>query len=753
MGDAKTTRYTSRILVVGKSISPENIDDYIQVNDGIAVDIMNDFDSDLPGDRKYNVILLEQIPPQELILKLNAHSPGASHMSLGAAKDPRSLQAIHSGIHAFVAYEEENQSTSAEIRYAVLKKENVETIRAVGEHMQQMQKVPEFNGLESHINRILGDDGPELTAEQLADMGNKCPDDRKKMAALSKQAINAAKEYDIESALDFVESARAVDYQNERIPDLLWSVISDFVMIDRVVEAQHRIYADILRNDSSSIKKEVLLQVERTAPQLPVIKEIRPSRSRLSVVTVSDLECYRREDPDKQAIIREARTHRYFKRLQRRVKKGQNMINTPDIIGVVRVPDESREAWALYREYVEGDTVLDVLRDQLHSLERARANNQPRKTTKMRSSIISLMMNAAQQCAYSSAYGPIKLALGTQDHLETYYNQRMKKRIPDSFDKLFDAANIACLDKDEREALVNTMQPIHERLAALPNAFYGDAWYGNSLITEKRENMILLDFFGARRLPAVIDLATLICYGGFANKLSMRRDTTERNLVETFFNTYNSALVHFNEIVSGYNKNPRNFIRDEIARDAETFPEGEREAILHLLKMTDRTRFEKGHGAYAGLKKRVWEGKLRVSTNYIDDLEQYAKNMKVNKHAREYEVGNAEYKQALEIFRTDYYCALVHRSLLLGATFCEYAAERVENLDKKYRLIGEVNGTLGNAERGVNKLSPKVNTEGVMSEENNEALLKSIQRISGKVTAINKNFYKIFDNKEKDKKE
>lgn len=752
MGDAKTDRPASRILIVGKNVSEDSLPNHLKPREGVDVDIMKDPDAEIPGNEVYNIFLLEEFPSQELIRRLNDHSPKAIHGPLRVANDPDFIQAIQHGMHAFVAYEPTEKDPSSEFSYAALNTDNRETIQAIGERMQKEGKDIEFNGLEAHVNKILGEDGKSpLTAVQLSDMGSKCPEDRMRMAALSKQAMNAAKAYDFLAAFEFIDAAKDVNYKNEPIPDLLWAVLKDFLMFEKATEEQHRVIADILSSKSSGIQKETLLHVERTAHQLPVIQEISPSLSRLSVVSVSYLKCYRRENPDKHAIIREARIHRYFKRIQRRVKKGQNMIDTPDIISVVQVPDENRDAWALYREYVEGETLLDVLRGQVHELEKARNNNQPRKTTKMRSSIISLLMNAAQQVAYSTAYGPVRTALGMQDPLKRYYNQRMKKRIPESFDKLFAAAEADFLKDEEKTALKDLMKPIHKRLSSLPNAFYGDAWYGNSLITDEGGKMMLLDFFGARRLPAVIDLATLTCYGGFVNKLSVRRDTTERNMVETFFNVHNNALLAFNEIVSEYNKNPRKFIREEIARDAETFPESEKEAITQLLKMTDRTRFERGHGAYARLKQMAREGQLMVSSNYIDDLEQYAKNMRAHKHARAYEIGSPEYKESLGRFRTDYYCALAHRGLLLAATFCEYAA-RVENPEKRYRLIGEISGTLGAAERGVNRIVPPYASEEVVSAEDKENLSSTIRTIAGKVKSISRNFDKIFNNKEKENK-
>ena len=80
--------------------------------------------------------------------------------------------------------------------------------------------------------------------------------------------------------------------------------------------SQKQVHAKILENDSSRLKhstltKAALSQVEQNKDFTPV-KQIRPSRSDVSIVTVGDRQYYRREDTDKGLIDKEAKILEFY---------------------------------------------------------------------------------------------------------------------------------------------------------------------------------------------------------------------------------------------------------------------------------------------------------------------------------------------------------------------------------------------------------------------------------------------------------
>jgi hypothetical protein len=415
--------------------------------------------------------------------------------------------------------------------------------------------------------------------------------------------------------------------------------------------------------------------------------------------------------------------------LNKHMPWAQHLTRVPHYLAVVK--DPAQDAYALYREYVSGVRLLDEMRVAIEGLQKMKKSGKYRKEdiTTRRQMITTLLMNAVTQCAYVAACGPSSLADPVNNPLDDYYVRRVDERGVDQFNQLLSNAGYKTITPEVSALIKKFSMPMHERLAKLPTAFYKDAWYANSVIqtSDEGENWYFFDFASVKQLPAVIELATLLCYGGFVNKLKLnqRRDTIEEMLVRTFFNAYSKAVEEYNIVVERYESDPNRFLREIITADMKQQPQQYHGMFRQLLDQVGRFDFSRNPDKrFKKLKSKVDKGKLKIHKTYIYDLEAFVSNLERKSPLSLPAVNTPEYKTAMRGYLLDYYAALFHRSIVLGSTPSGFVLaddppeealekkedkenKREERTNKKYLLVREMRGTVANAARAAERFYSK----------------------------------------------
>ncbi|MFC1741874.1 hypothetical protein ACFL3V_05035 [Nanoarchaeota archaeon] len=757
MGDAKED-LERRILVIDSSPEEGTLFRFFE-EQGIKVDMINNpSEEDMPQDADYRFILLGQFTDFNLIEQLKEDFPDANYLCLNKIPpDPLTLNLLHMISHH--SYDQDELDVELQMIDEMITPEKMHDAREVEKELENTT-IPDFRNLEPHVDQMLGEYAA-LPLDELNQLIRKWEKDKSinreiKMAALCKQALMGIRKnaMGVHDALELLDIAKKMSPENNYVPDLIWSAVrSEIIRID-IKEGQRGYERILTKATLPEIILPTLMAVEQDVRRFPLEEEIRPSRSNVSIVTVGNTKCYRREDPQKESLEREESILKYFRRLQNRLPEGSNLVNVPKVMGFVKVQEPrvkgptkmpGNKNWAFYREYVtSGTRLLDAVRlllKDLHELQ-GTTEGDPKdiglKIKRKRDVLTKLFVHATRQCAYISAWGPTHLADSIKNPLDSYYVHRIDERVVDSFNSLFSAAGIEGISRDDRNNLVNCSMQIHEHLAGLDNAFYKDAWYANSLIKKGRGplEMYAFDFVSVKQLPAVIDLATLACYGGYVNKVSKRRDTLELKMVEEFFNTHTKAVDRFNRMVDLFEQDPNAFVREMIGEDIKEYPDEYVRKLYNFVESIDGYTFTADPQSYDNLIRKVKKEGIDIPIEYINDLKTFVMSMTKRENSRCREISADDYEENINAFRNDYYTALFHRSLILSGTPCEFILRREPKPKKRDLLLSDMMGTLGNAKRGVIRSYDALKGEGGMPEENKDYILSLISMISGKIAAI-----------------
>ncbi|NQU78840.1 hypothetical protein HQ545_03665 [Candidatus Woesearchaeota archaeon] len=753
--------YSGRILLIdrGRRKADRLLKTCLQ---GLDYVVLNNPKSPLPEEEPFDMILARELPGTELADRLKEHSPNANYIIADSMRD---MLEAYRFIGATIAKRREqiDVSNSLDVPARVgeildelieiaeldsqggdgveadpilintVLSEKIGQLKAIAQKMEVSSARPDFIGIEERIVGILKD--------------GKSSGREKKMAKMCTRAINIIyKKGDNNRATELLYEARDID---PVIPGFLLNAIRTANQAHLARENQS-FYGRFLRQQSS-FTQESLRHLEES-PHLSLRREPRPSRSDVAIATVDEKKYFRRANPDEELIRREAKILRFYRRLGRYIGEYGSLLQVPKVQGVVKVPN--MEKWALWREYVPGVRLLDQLRLNVAELKKAEGQRKryEKKITKKRNALMRTLEKAVTQCAYVTACGPLKLASTIEDPLNSYYNPRIQTRVLDSFDGLFEKCGMAKIKQERRDALVHCLIPIHQHLASLPADFYKDCFYGNSLITEDALSMVPFDFESVFRLPAVIDLATLLCYGGFANMLSKRTDTAELRLIENYFNTNSEAVRKFNSICDSFNSDKEEFVLDMIKQDIEYIEshasdETDSHAIQDKLALDALYKYVQDEIKIAGLhdeifdkmQKGVQQGRLNMPSvpaeylvDYLDEIETFVTNLEC-KELREIpdvgEGGGVEYVTALDNFGRDYYSALARRSLTMAAAHSDFIRRGGElEAEKQYLLFSEMFGTLGNATRGVYRFA-SLSSEVTLTDNQITGFRGSIQSI------------------------
>ncbi len=726
--------------------------------------IEKDADVEIPG-KPYDLILTDdQHMPEgndsnngKLFRSIAQHSPYADHVILSEEKDPaevarRAVSAVQGGALDFI-YKPKAPDISAiaeniardVVRAYTMRQlpdnydeqvlpppeyEPGEVTNSITEIVEQMQQQPEKDSfasrVEEYISNIIGvtRDVDKEDLERLARSGHQ---KITKISALQELAIrDFYGEGKIQRPLEWIDQAMGLASQlddegrvkhREQIESLriLRGRMLSFLGRGLVEGVAHKDYGPSLEQPST-FKLELLNDVEKNAAQLKLKKPIRPTRGNVATVRVGERDCLRYEDISEDSLRNEAALYLFYRRISRLLGAKQDFMLVPDVQGVVHA--HGKEAWAMYREFVEGNSALDEIRRLERRIQNLKTSDDPEtkdrveKTREFQTKVIS---NLVTQCAYVLAAGPVDLAESIGNMLDDYYEDRVYNRIVRGFDKLFTAAGVKNITAQEAETMIVKARPIHRYLASLEQGFYKDSWYSNSIIQRSGRSMKIYvsDFGSVKRLPLAIDLSTLLCYGHYAsvgmhgNQPVQRSSPKELAFVDKFLREYREAVIAFNSIVGQFNSDKSRFMLDEIKHDMGQYPTESSAKLKEFADFMQERKFNSK--AFSRLRRKAREGRTPVSVEYIKDLGTFVRNMRPkDQFVPDPEQSPEEYSNVLEDFTRQFYCAHTHRPLLMAGTFCDFIVNRMgpeknnkDNYRKRYLLLSEMIGTVKNSLRSL----------------------------------------------------
>jgi hypothetical protein len=664
---------------------------------------------------------------------------------------------------------------------------------------------PYFGDLEAHVNRILEPHGLE-THDDLDEFIEDPGSPELKMAALCKKGImlsradKAAEAYDM-----FTAAEECYEGPNDTIPTLLVHAIATAILpkTDETVLASD----DSALEEHLFYAPEFVAELERRREELNLDSPIAPARGRISIVRrrrddtdIDPLEgepsrpmnylVRREQDPDEivpegelSSVEKEAEMLRYFHRLREYLSTGRHLAIVPKLRAVVEARPGIK---ASYRDFVPGIRVLDQVRELTKQLEHGNLSGE--KAEKVKFDLRSLLMNTVRQCAYVLACGPMGLVKEPSSNVfDHYYERRMDSRVLDGLDDLCIRSDIDRVSRDNRSHLYNSMPPIHAHLSRQQAGFYKDCWLGNSIVKatgKDKLNMYFFDLVGAMQLPIVIDLATVTCYGKFvSSSVQARRPgsesdwkyTFEWKMVDTFLRTYCATVPKFNEIVAGAQADPLGYIleaiEDDVHPDKKRLPERYKPPLTEFLERVASRPLgaETMEEAFREIRRADAELRTNLHPEYLRDLEAFFCNLE---HKDTFEIPDAEknpkdYREALTKFWISYNAALAHRGLVLAGTFAKFVARyeldpgkrqlleddpaalekaRQDISRKRYLLLDEIPGTLGNAQRAINiyahaseAYSHWLKPDELLSRDQQTKMISFLQTVRGKIVSINTN--------------
>ncbi len=589
---------------------------------------------------------------------------------------------------------------------------------------------PEKSGLIKDIETRLGSTINSLKERQ--DSDGELPDILKAIG-YAREAISSLYENGrLNDALRFVAMARE-ETDNPSLSPLLHSLRAEMMnsVAMKLFDSAQGSYAPALERPEA-LQRALIGTIEETRGRLERLEEIRPSRGTCAILSVGSKKLYRKEDY-KSAIGREAKLLRFYRRISRHFEDVQNLLHVPQLISVVRSQDSSKAV--LYRDYVKGTTVLEELR-VLHKKGNPMniSDNSLRK--KIETARTAILSNAVRQLAYVLAAGPMQLADSIEDPIEDYYIPRLGHRIVEPLNRLLAKGGLQPLSLEQQKMLYESSMPIINLLASLEPAFYKDSFIANSLIQKrrKRRKMFFYDFGSVKQLPLVIDLATQLCYSDFVNP--SQNATTEVALVSDFFTLYPQAVKQMNDIVRRYENDKKGFILDEIRYDSETSPSESREELKQLLAYCEGVDFKNPQKDFRDIKRRIKEGAFQISPEYVDDLADFVSYLVPKKAYETAQSGTKEHNHLFQKFTNEYYAALFRRSLLMAGAHAGFIIEQVPRTEKKYLLIKEMIGTLGNAYRGLQNSYIELAKQGKMFSKQRTELSSVLQYLSYALNTI-----------------
>jgi hypothetical protein len=584
--------------------------------------------------------------------------------------------------------------------------------------------------LKNMLKKYGGMDSGELESRAKSEM-----EGEHLMAALSNAAIdNFYNKGRLGKALELLEEAGLIaDKIESPTPSIIRGQIMS-ALSQRLVKMSHEGY-EIGLERPAGFTQELIREVERDVGQFRLKKPIRPTRGNVAFIKVGGTKIYRREDPDENAILKEDMLHQFYRRISRRMNTVENFMMVPDSLGVVK--SHEGDSWVFYREMVRGNILLDELRTIRRGMQQNGGGDNKNILKKKQF----LLSSAVKQCACVLAAGPVGLADEVKNPLDSYYDQRLEERIINPFERLFAKAGVRGLSAQDIETLRDSSRPVHEWLAALEPAFYKDCWYANTILRRKGKGIKMYhhDFGSVKRLPLVIDLATLLSYGDYVVGEKARKNATEKLLVEEFLTEYSGAVELFNQVVTSYDHDCRLFMLDEMELDIESHPTERPEDIEALRQYLGGVSFEEGlDKVLQQVDGKIKRKQLSVSQRYLDDLRMFFDNLKRKPELKLPEMTTPEYKNIASRFRTDYYASLYHRGLLLAGTPCNFILSRMEPQysQKRQQFLQEMVGTLNNSLRGIDRFYHRVNDKKVMDAKARNTAVHVIRAIRKRVNNI-----------------
>ncbi|MBU2561654.1 MAG: hypothetical protein KKD17_05115 [Nanoarchaeota archaeon] len=547
---------------------------------------------------------------------------------------------------------------------------------------------------------------------------------------------------DVKKALEAISDARRrVEDEKDEAPIRFLKAQMLDVLSRVMVEESNRQY-DIGLGNPTSYTVEILERVESNVTHFKLKKPIRPTRGKVAIVNIGDTEWYRREDSDENSVRNEVAIYRFYRRISRRMKGACNLMQIPDTLGVVKSHDGS--GWVMYREYVKGAGASDEL-SKIERLLKTLNRSDPEQTDEIerqRALKSRIMANMVKQCAYVLASGPTGLAEDVTNPLVNYYLPRLEDRILNPFNRMFSKAGVPSISVEDRNLITNASMPVHTHLSRLENVFYKDSWYANSVLLRRGRGfrMCVHDFASVKRLPLAIDLATLLCYGGFVSQKTTRNDPFEHEMVKMFVTEYSDAVAEFNSIARLFETDRNRFMLDEIQEDIGSYPSENPENIKAFMNYASSLDFRNIANAFSEIRRAMREGEIQISSGYVNDLETLAKNLKQKREFKIPMQESPEYAEIMRDFAFDYYAALYHRSLLVAGTICSFVLSRLDSsyAAKRKLLLHEMVGTLQGAIRGAHNFYTAMMRQDEECGQQRRTVIKFVRSLQSRINDINK---------------